>query len=121
VWPHFDGWCASRNVDSLSLPWDRWLNLVYHFATRNADKEERGKFDAAIADHVSAWHLAKVKPVIEQARQQPKPEPKPVQQRERRMPPKPAWYSDDKTNTFDSKAAMATLTAGGVSGKRRVK
>jgi len=119
VWPYFDGWCASRNVDHLELPLHRWLNLVYYFATRNASKEDRDKFDAAIADSVSAWHFAKAQPVIEQARQAPKPEPHPGQRRERRMPPKPAGWGTAASNTFDSKAAMKTLTAGGVSGKNR--
>lgn len=117
VWPHFDGWCASRNVDSLALPWDRWLNLVYHFATRNSDKEERDKFDQAIADYVSAWYLAKAKPTIAVAKAEAEAQPKNARP-ERKRAPRPAWYGDDKGNTFNAKAAMTTLTAPGVSGKR---
>jgi hypothetical protein len=116
VWPSFDGWCASRNVDHLELPWDRWLNLVYYFATRNASKEDKDSFDAALAEHVAEWNMQKVKPVVAKALATPK-DGKP----ERRRAPKPAWYGDDKTNNFNSKAAMATLTAPGVSGKRRRK
>jgi hypothetical protein len=37
------------------------------------------------------------------------------------MPPKPARWGDDKRATFDNKAAIKTLTAGGVSGKARRK
>jgi hypothetical protein len=116
VWPHFDGWCAARNVDHWELPWDRWLNLVYYFATRNADEDSRKEFDSAIAESVTTWQLAKAKPAIEAAVSKPK-DAKP----ERRRAPKPAWYGDDKTNNFNSKAAMATLTAPGVSGKKRGK
>lgn len=116
VWPYFDGWCASRNVDHLALPWDRWLNLVYYFATRNASAEDKEKFDNAIADQVTAWHLAKSKPAIEAAMSKPK-DAKP----RRKRAPKPAWYGDDKTNTFNSKAALTMLTAPGVSGKKREK
>lgn len=118
VWPYFDGWCASRNVEPMELPWDRWLNLVYYFATRNASTEDKEKFDAEIAGKVSEWDLAKAKPAIDAAMSKAKtPEGKP----QRKRAPRPAWYGDDKTNTFNSKAAVATLTAPGVSGKRRGK
>lgn len=116
VWPFFDGWCASRNVDHLALPWDRWLNLVYYFATRNASKEDRDKFDTAIAEHVSAWYLKKARPVIEEARKQPQPKDG---GRQRRLPPKPVGWGDDVSNTFNSKAAMTTMTSRGGSVRKR--
>jgi hypothetical protein len=116
AWPVFDGWCASRGVEHEDLRWDRWLNLVYYFATRNASTEDKDKFDAAIAEHVAEWNMQKVKPVVAKALATAK-DAKP----ERRRAPKPAWYGDDKTNTFNSKAAMATLTAPGVSGRKRGK
>jgi hypothetical protein len=119
IWPYFDGWCASRNVDHESLPWSTWLNLVYYFAVRNASHEDKKKFDDAIAEAVAGWHLAKAKPVIEQARKAAREEPKPGATRERRMPPKPSGWGSPATNTFNSKAAIKTLTAGGVSGKKR--
>lgn len=118
VWPYFDGWCASRNVDHLELPWDRWLNLVYYFATRNLSAEDKEKFDADISNAVAAWDLAKAKPAIDAVMSKAKPE---TGKKERKRAPRPAWYGDDKTNTFNSKAAVATLTAPGVSGKRRGK
>jgi hypothetical protein len=116
AWPIFDGWCASRGVDHEDLRWDRWLNLVYYFATRNASTEDKDKFDAAIAEQVAEWNMQKVKPVVAKALTAAK-DAKP----ERKRAPKPAWYGDDKTNTFNSKAAMATLTAPGVSGRKRGK
>src|SRR5688572_3398233 len=120
VWPHFDGWCASRNVEPMELPWDRWLNLVYYFATRNMSSDDKKEFDDTIAKSVNEWELAKAKPAIDAAMAKPKPE-LPTGKVERRRAPRPAWYGDDKTNTFNSKAAVATLTAPGVSGKRRGK
>lgn len=120
VWPYFDGWCASRNVDHLELPWDRWLNLVYYFATRNMSTEDKQEFDDTIAQQVTAYNLARSKPAIDAAMAKPKPE-LPTGKVERKRAPRPAWYGDDKTNTFNSKAAVATLTAPGVSGKRRGK
>jgi hypothetical protein len=116
VWPSFDGWCASRGIDHEDMRWDRWLNLVYYFATRNASTEDKDKFDTVLAERVTEWNMKRAKPVIAQAIATPK-DAKP----ERRRPPKPAWYGDDKTNTFNSKAAFATLTAPGVSGKKRGK
>ena len=118
MWPTFDGWCASRNLDPLDLPWDRWLNLVYYFATRNMSTEDKTEFDGTIATQVTAWELAKSKPILEAVKSKAKD---PAGKPERRRAPKPAWYGDDKTNNFNSKAAMATLTAPGVSGKRRGK
>ena len=90
------------------------MNLVYYFATRNASTEDKDKFDAAIAEKVAEWEMQKAKPIITKAIAETK-NAKP----ERRRAPKPAWYGDDKTNTFNSKAAMATLTAPGVSGRKR--
>jgi hypothetical protein len=119
VWAYFDGWCAARNVDHESLRWDKWLNLVYYFAVRNASSEDKQKFDDAIAEAVAAWSLEKAKPALEAARKAPKVEPKPGQKRERRLPPKPAGWGSAATNTFNSKAAIKTLTAGGVSGRKR--
>jgi len=116
VWPTFDGWCASRNVDHLQLPWDQWLNLVYYFATRNASTEDKDKFDAVIAEKVAEWNMQKAGPTVAKAiaaSRNGRPE--------RKRAPKPAWYGDDKTNNFNSKAAMATLTAPGVSGRKRGK
>lgn len=121
IWSYFDGWCASRNVDHEALPWASWLNLVYFFATRNASADDKKQFDGDMAEAVAAWHLAKAKPVLQQALATPKPELKPGQRRERRMPPKPAGWGSAAANTFNSKAAIKTLTAGGVSGKKRRK
>jgi hypothetical protein len=118
VWPTFDGWCASRNVESLDLPWDRWLNLVYYFATRNMSSEDKKELDDDIAKRVTEYDLARSKPAIDAAMAKTS---QPEAKQGRKRPPRPAWYGDDKTNTFNSKAAVATLTAPGVSGKRRGK
>jgi hypothetical protein len=118
VWPTFDGWCASRNVESLELPWDRWLNLVYYFATRNMDSDSKKELDDDIAKRVTEWDLARSKPDIDAAMSKAN---QAATKPGRKRAPRPAWYGDDKTNTFNSKAAVATLTAPGVSGKRRGK
>lgn len=117
IWPFFDGWCTAHGLDHEALPWDRWLNLVYYFAVRNAAAEDKKKFDLAIADTVSKWYFSKAKPVIDEARAKPRTEL--PTGRERRMPPRPAGWGDDAQATFDNKAAIKTLTAGGVSGKNR--
>lgn len=45
-WSTLDGWAASRNTDLMSLPIDRMLNLVYFWATKNAENEQDlAKFD----------------------------------------------------------------------------
>jgi len=47
-WPTFDGWAASRGIDPMDLPVDRFLNLVYHFLTRNGTQEEIDKVDRTL-------------------------------------------------------------------------
>src|SRR3546814_7458014 len=39
-WPTLEGWATSRNTDLMELPIDRLLNLVYFWATRNAQDEQ---------------------------------------------------------------------------------
>lgn len=119
VWASFDGWCTAQGVDHEQLRFDRWLNLVYYFAVRNASKEDKDKFDAAMADSTASWNLAKARPVLEAARARPKTAPTPDAGRVRKMPPRPAGWGDDRKATFDNKAAIKTLTAGGVSGANR--
>jgi hypothetical protein len=45
-WPTLEGWATSRNTDLIDLPIHRMLNLVYYWATRNAqDEQALAKFD----------------------------------------------------------------------------
>jgi hypothetical protein len=44
-WTIFDGWSAARGVDPMALALDRFLNLMYFFATENAEEDEKNKFD----------------------------------------------------------------------------
>src|SRR3990167_8217913 len=45
-WPTLEGWATSRNTDMMELPIDRMLNLIYFWATRNAqDEQALAKFD----------------------------------------------------------------------------
>lgn len=118
VWGYFDGWATAQGVDHESLPWHKWLNFVYYFAVRNMPPDDKKNFDNEMADKVTAYNYAKAKPVIESAKALPAAT---AGQRKRRMPPKPASWGDDARATFDNKAAIQTLTAGGVSGKARRK
>lgn len=44
-WGSFDGWAASRGVDPVDLPLDRYCNLVYFWLTQNAPPEKREEVD----------------------------------------------------------------------------
>lgn len=48
TWHHLDGWAASRNVDPLGLPLDRFCSLVYHYLTRNAEEKDRFKLESEL-------------------------------------------------------------------------
>ena len=79
-WPTLEGWATSRNTDIAELPIDRMLNLIYYWATRNADDEQAlAKFDRRL------WMPPKGE------------EP----------PPESPWSSASETNAFKTlKAAL---------------
>lgn len=52
-WAVFDGWCASRNVNPLDLPIDRFCNLVYYWAVRNMKDDAKADFDRHISQPVT--------------------------------------------------------------------
>lgn len=115
----FDGWCASQNVDPLELPWDRCLNLVYFFATRNASKEKKQEFDAAMSKQVNAEMLRKMAATRKDAVRAPEAAaeiasvPKgtdaPESSRRSGLPPRPAGWGDDETVTRQALIAAQTL------------
>lgn len=115
----FDGWCASQNVDPLELPWDRCLNLVYFFATRNASKEKKQEFDAAMSKQVNAEMLRKMAATRKDAVRAPETAaeiagvPKgtdaPESSRRSGLPPRPAGWGDDETVTRQALIAAQTL------------
>lgn len=122
VWPLFDGWCASQSVDPLELPWDRCLNLIYFFATRNATKEKKQEFDAAMSKQVTADTLRKMALTRKNAfKDAEKPEsssgvpavPEASQStRNAKLPPRPAGWGDDETATRQSLIAAQSLKVG---------
>ena len=119
VWPLFDGWCASNNVDPLALPWDRCLNLIYFFATRNASKEKKQEFDAAMSKQVTADTLRKMALTRKNALRAPEtpsetqgvPEDREAPKSTRRaaLPPRPAGWGDDETVIRQSLIAAQSL------------
>lgn len=44
-WVTVDGEAALRGIDLMELPFDRFLNAVYHFATREGTVESIRRFD----------------------------------------------------------------------------
>jgi len=122
VWPLFDGWCASQNVDPLDLPWDRCLNLIYFFATRNASKEKKQEFDAAMTEQTTAETLRKMALTRKNALRATQtadnapvvPEGTPDSRMARRpgLPPRPAGWGDDETATRQSLVVAQALKVG---------
>lgn len=118
----FDGWCASQNVDPLELPWDRCLNLVYFFATRNASKEKKQEFDAAMSKQVTADTLRKMAATRKDAVRAtqtaaatpgvPKGTDTMAPSRRSGLPPRPAGWGDDETVTRQALVAAQSLKVG---------
>lgn len=48
LWRTFDGWAASQGCDPLTLPLDRFCNLVYYYLTRNAEEKDLFRVDAEL-------------------------------------------------------------------------
>jgi hypothetical protein len=122
IWPTFDGWCASQNIEPLELPADRWLNLIYFFATRNMDEEKKSEFDGHIAEATARWNAVKVREVIARGLDGAQSgvdatggssteSMVPGSRRTRRLPPKPAWYGSSDNATLNNMAAMKTMTS----------
>lgn len=119
MWPLFDGWAASQNVDPLDLPWDRCLNLIYFFATRNASKEKKQEFDAAMSKEVMADKLRNMaltrKNALSAAQTAanssgvPKGTDEVKSTRRVGLPPRPAGWGDDETVTRQALMAAQSL------------
>lgn len=119
VWPLFDGYCASQNVDPLELPWDRCLNLIYFFATRNASKEKKQEFDAAMSKQVTADTLRnmaltranalRAAETAAHAEGVPKGTEETRALRRIGLPPRPAGWGDDETVTRQALVAAQSL------------
>jgi hypothetical protein len=118
----FDGYCASQNVDPLELPWDRCLNLVYFFATRNASKEKKQEFDAAMSKQVTAETLRNMAATRKNALRAaetaaessgvPEGTGKSSPARNAKLPPRPAGWGDDETVTRQALVAANSLKVG---------
>lgn len=107
----FDGWAASKNVDPLSLPWDRYLNLVYYFMTRNLDTEGKDKVDAELAGIERRLTMEKVRKPQKQAPATPTAQP--VTGRRANLPPRPAGWGTAGASTQDMMLIHKTLSGGG--------
>lgn len=127
----FDGWCASTGVDPWGLPWSRFLNLVYYFATHNTTKEKKREFDSEINKQVSMWNVKQMavasknalsstendeqKPVV------PKGTSKPALQRRSGLPPTPpaGWGSDEEHTRSSLLVAQSLKVGKGTRANRR--
>jgi hypothetical protein len=118
----FDGWCIEHSIDHWDLPADRWLNLIYYFATRNTDKEGRDKFNEQMHQAETEWLTMKVQRTrrtgdaesTEKQRRAQSPEAIEQRlQRERRLPPKPDWYGSRESATASTILAKKALTSRG--------
>lgn len=129
MWPSFDGWCVSCGVDPLELPSDRWLNLIYYFATRNLDKKGRDEFNGHLEKAKGEWIRRRTQRQLNQAtsddssgsnieRVDSTGSDNQAAQRGRRLPPRPSWYGSRDGATMSTLAAGKTLTSRG-GGKRR--
>jgi hypothetical protein len=122
VWPLFDGWCAEHGVDPGALPFDRALNLIYHFAVRNATKEKKQEFDSTMSNAVSRFKLEEMAATRRNALRATESanEPQGVPEvpantrpnRNAKLPPRPAGWGDDLTATQQSLAVAQSLKVG---------
>jgi len=119
---------VSCGVDPLELPSDRWLNLIYYFATRNLDKKGRDEFNGHLEKAKGEWIRRRTQRQLNQAtsddssgsnieRVDSTGSTRGTAQRGRRLPPRPSWYGSGDAATMSTLAAGKTLTSRG-GGKR---
>lgn len=122
VWPLFDGWCAENGVDPGALPFERTLNLIYHFAVRNASKEKKQEFDSAMTRAVSTYKLQEMAATrrnalsgsesADELQGVPEVPQAPKSTRNAKLPPRPSGWGDDLTATQQSLAVAQSLKVG---------
>lgn len=115
-WQVFDGWCASRNVAPLQLPWRRFLNLTYYWATRGKDEKQLKKFDSELANAVSRWNMEMIRSELADAKPAPTATTKAeARQRARggELPTPPEWWNEDTAARESMMAARQLAARGG--------
>lgn len=118
VWPLFDGWCAEHGVDPGALPFERALNLIYHFAVRNASKDKKQEFDSAMTRAVSTYKLQEMaasrRRAADNVDSTVQTAAKPQRSSKYGLPAvRPAGWGDDLTATQQSLAVAQSLKVGG--------
>jgi len=98
------------------------LNLVYYFATRNASKEKKQEFDAAMSKQVTADTLRKMaltrKNALRSTETAEESSGVPVGTdelkpgRAGKLPPRPAGWGDDETATRQALIVAKSLKVG---------
>ncbi len=49
-WRYFDGWATVSGIDLLKVSCPRFMNLIFHFLTKDADSESRREFEQKLED-----------------------------------------------------------------------
>lgn len=93
-WSLFDGWCASKNTDPVGLPWHRFLNLVYFWATQGKDKKQLDAFNGELSKAVTRWNLENIRD-NKQAQRAVTATPEEKNSRKGKLPPPPAWWDGE--------------------------
>lgn len=115
-WGAFDGWCASQGFNPIELPWRRFLNLVYYWATRGKDQKQLDQFNAELNKATSRWNMEMLRrsaPVRKTEETEPT-----TRQRRKGLPPPPPWWKDGKEAATQSMLAARELHSLNLSGKR---
>lgn len=123
AWVLFDGWSAAQGVDPFELPWSRFLNLIYHFAVRNASKDKKKEFDQAMQQTTNASALREMAAARKDALSAtqidqkssgvPEDTSEVKSNRRSRLPPRPVGWGDDETATRESLMVAQSLKVGG--------
>lgn len=68
-WRFFDGWATSSGIDLFKVSCPRYMNLILHYLTKDADAEGRKKFEEILEEIESEIEFKKAKalePVYEE-------------------------------------------------------
>lgn len=60
-WRYFDGWATASGIDLLKVSCPRFMHLVFHFLTKDTDKEGKEKLESILEEMESEIEFRRLK------------------------------------------------------------
>lgn len=114
-WRFFEGWATASGIDLFKISCPRFMNLIFHYLTKDADAEGRKKFEEILGEIESEIIYNKGK-VLERTDPDPETEDKKVIQSNYSWQAPPGWtppgWQSDEENMASIQALMGPQIVG---------